>query len=625
MSWISKLYQTHECIQKLDQPQSIWPVSHISKNAHIEIVIDINGNIDLNRIRKLEANEASTIIPSTESSANRTGKLNAPHPLSDEIGYCAADFPGIDSDRYEKYISQLKSWKLSEYSHPKINAIYKYLLKNRLWHDVSDSIEFPFNFKSKSGSTSKIKAEKAFIRWRVEEENNPVSATWEDNSLINAWIEYDNKYNSKNGFCYVTGKSMRIAEKHPRFIRNSGDGGKLISSNDTSGFTFKGRFLNASQAASVGYEITQKAHNTLRWLISRQGYRNGDQSIVSWAVSGKTIPKPLADTFSFLEEGDKNEIEDTNEIMNHSSDLGQTFAVNLRKYMLGFSQKLIPTEDIVIMALDSATPGRMAITYYKEMFAKEYIDKIMKWHIDFAWYQRHKDEKKIIWIPACPNPFDICSACFGANVSDSLKKNIIQRVLPCIVDGKPFPIDLVKLAIKNAVNKNKYSKDNIWLWEKNLGIACSLYKGFCKRQTDSTKRREYTMAIEENNNSRDYLYGRLLAIAEYIEEIALKVADEKRSTTTDRLMQYFAERPYSTWRNIELALQPYKQRLYNQRLGFIVNREKDLDHVFSKFEGSAFVDDSPLSGEFLLAYHVQRLELHKKNNENNKNDNDETN
>ncbi len=618
MSWISKLYQTHECIQSLDQPPSIWPISHISKNAHIEIVIDINGNIDLNRIRKLEANEASTIIPSTESSANRTGKLNAPHPLSDEIGYCAADFPGIDSERYEKYISQLKSWNLSEYSHPKITAIYTYLIKKNLWNDVSSSIEFPFNFKGKSGST-KIKADKAFIRWRVEEENNPVSATWEDTSLINAWIDYDNKYNAKNGFCYVTGKSMRIAEKHPRFIRNSGDGGKLISSNDTSGFTYKGRFLNASQAASVGYEVTQKAHNTLRWLISRQGYRNGDQAIVSWAVSGRNVPKPLADTFSFLEEGDENEIEESNEILNHSSDLGQTFAVNLRKYMLGFSQKLIPTEEIIIMGLDSATTGRLAITYYKEMFAEEYIDKIMKWHIEFAWYQRHKDEKKTIWLPGCPNPFDIYNTCFGANLSDSLKKNTLQRILPCIVEGRPFPLDIVNLAIKSAVNKTKYSKDKLWLWEKNIGIACSLYKGFCIRQTDLNKRREYIMAIEESNNSRDYLYGRLLAIAEYIEEMALIVAQEKRSTTAARLMQYFAERPFSTWRNIEMALQPYKQRLYNKRRGFIVNREKDLDEVYSKFVESSFMDDSPLSGEFLLAYHVQRLEFQKKkNNENNK-------
>jgi hypothetical protein len=43
------------------------------------------------------------------------------------------------------------------------------------------------------------------------------------------------------------------------------------------------------------------------------------------------------------------------------------------------------------------------------------------------------------------------------------------------------------------------------------------------------------------------------------------------------LMQRFADRPFSTWRNIELALQPYTQRLQGSRAGFLVNRKKELD------------------------------------------------
>ena len=47
--------------------------------------------------------------------------------------------------------------------------------------------------------------------------------------------------------------------------RNSGDRAKLISSNDSANFTFRGeRFSDAGQALRIGYETTQKAHSALR-------------------------------------------------------------------------------------------------------------------------------------------------------------------------------------------------------------------------------------------------------------------------------------------------------------------------------------------------------------------------
>ncbi len=89
-----------------------------------------------------------------------------------------------------------------------------------------------------------------------------------------------------------------------------GDGAKLISSNDTSGFTFLGRFLTSEQACGVSLEVSQKAHNALLWLISRQGevfFVKGDKgrkepglTVVAWATSGKTVPKVTDDPLSIL-------------------------------------------------------------------------------------------------------------------------------------------------------------------------------------------------------------------------------------------------------------------------------------------------------------------------------------
>ena len=117
------------------------------------------------------------------------------------------------------------------------------------------------------------------------------------------------------------------------------------------------------------------------------------------------------------------------------------------------------------------------------------------------------------------------------------------------------------------------------------------------------------MALESERTTRDYLYGRLLALAEHIEGRALHVGGESRDTTAAKLMQRFAQRPASTWRTIELALAPAKSRLRAKRGPFMHEMEKLHDQIVCAFQGNDFINDSPLSGEFLLGYHCQREAL----------------
>ena len=121
------------------------------------------------------------------------------------------------------------------------------------------------------------------------------------------------------------------------------------------------------------------------------------------------------------------------------------------------------------------------------------------------------------------------------------------------------------------------------------------------------------MTLEPERKKRDYLYGRLLALAENLEEWALNEANQKRQTNAARLMQRFAERPYSTWRTLELALTPYKARLG----GKAYSRQRMIDEVIASFDSNDFLSDKRLSGEFLLGYHCQREALRSSKNGNN--------
>lgn len=632
MSWLSNLYATYEKAQQLDIPDDLkpLPISHTLQNAHIKVTLDLEGNFK--RAEVLE--KTQIVLPATEKSAGRSSG-EAPHPLADKVQYVAGDYAaygGLKNAYYQGYLDQLTAWCGSEFAVEQVQAVQKYIKKGSLVSDlIAEKILFvdaenkllttwpkesnaepPKIFKVLPKEAGRLDQGSALVCWNVEDARFVTSETWLNPDIQSSWIQYDSQTAGQQGLCYITGKVMPLASNHPAKLRHTGDKAKLISSNDSSGFTFRGRFTDATgdQAASVAYDVTQKSHNALRWLISRQGYRNGDQAVVAWALSCEEIPDPMTMSFDLLMD------EDSQPVIDHSIDIGKKFGLALKKYIAGYKAKLDHSDSVIIIGLDSATPGRMGVTYYQEFMPEEYLSRIEKWHQDFAWFQRFKQEingkEQTTWPISTPSPKSLYEAIFGFTISDSLKKQTIERILPCIVEGVPFPKDLMQGAVRRAINRQGYKSDEGWLWEKNLGIACALFKGFKKRQIPS---KEYEMGLEKENSSRDYLFGRLLAIAEKIEETALYVAGENRSTTAARLMQRFADRPFSTWRNIELALNPYIQRLKVNRAPFLFKRLTELDEVMGMFNSTEFNSDKSLSGEFLLGFHAQRLELNKSREE----------
>jgi len=648
MSWMEKLYQTYEAAVLLDEPppsdddkkkySPLVPISHTQQNAHINITLDGAGNF----IKAVVLEKSQVILPATEKSAGRTSG-EEPHPLADKLQYVAQDYGNYGGKKkpyFNSYHDLLKNWCDSKYAHPKVQAVLKYIEKGTVikdlvaaniayvdadnvlltqWH--SDNGEAPALFKQLPKDKGVLDQGSALVCWSVELANDPALDTWKDNSIQQSWIDYDSSTNTEQGLCYITGTQQVLASNHPKKIRHPGDGAKLISANDSGGYTYRGKFLDDKQANGIGFTVTQKAHNALSWLIQKQGYKNGDQVYVSWAVSGKDIPEPLADlTEQFDEEADFSEVEESQErtetALDYSTDLGAAYALKLKKYIAGYAAKLDETDQIIIMGLDSATPGRMGILYYRELLSHDFLKRLKNWHSEFAWYQRHtqeipndtgkKPKTKVIYPISSPIPRDIAKAAYGENVTDNLKKKVIERLMPCIVDGYPFPFDLVQSCVRKATNRVAYANDEQWLWEKNLGITCALFKGYWARYPTHEKRRFYTMALDRNYHARDYLYGRLLAVAERIEEIALSAAEENRSTNAARLMQRFADHPAKTWLLIYKALDPYMQRLQVSRTSFLNNQREELETIISAFSIDDFNNNAPLSGEFLLGYYCQR-------------------
>ena len=648
MSWMQKLYQTYESILGqgvTDGTEPLTPVGHTIQNAHIVIVIDGQGNFQTAHVMPPKT---AILLPATESSENRTSG-EAPHPLADKIQYVTkdyADYGGEKKAYFEGYLKQLKAWCESPFAHPKVQAVLHYVAKGRVvanlveegiflldsdgkvlnkWGTEGDA---PPIFSVLPKTKGEIEFGSALVCWQVEITGDVHSQTWMDKTIQQSWADYAASEKAEKGFCLVQGKEAVISTMHPAKLRHTGDKAKLISSNDTAGYTFRGRFANAEEAASVSADVSAKAHSALRWLISRQGIRNGDQVTVAWAISGKPVPSPMKDISAELDWADMGNwdisaVENPDEIAaqrlsentepspDWSVNIGRAAAQIIKKKLHGYQAELKDHEQISLIMLDSATPGRMALTYYQEFLPANYFANLAAWIDDFAWYQRYsievqngkKTDKRTQWRFVPPSPYSIAEAVYGKSLSDTLKKQLYARLLPVIAGGRsvPIPEDLVRQSFQAACNPNGCEN---WEWQRNIGVACALYKGWRARHHDLSQRRTYLMSLDTQNRSRDYLYGRLLAVAENTESYALYLAGEKRATTAERYIQRFAEHPFATWRNIELALKPYQERLRNngKDTGALA-----IGEIMELFATDDFTCDDKLSGEFLLGYHCQKM------------------
>ena len=113
------------------------------------------------------------------------------------------------------------------------------------------------------------------------------------------------------------------------------------------------------------------------------------------------------------------------------------------------------------------------------------------------------------------------------------------------------------------------------------------------------------MSLDETRKTRDYLYGRLLAIADVLEERALFNAEKNRPTNASRYMQIFSQRPFRTWQQIHDLLTPYIMRLGGKAYFY----KNLIAEVKGMFDPDDFIRDKPLTGEYLLGYYCQRQEL----------------
>lgn len=585
MGLMTQAYNTYCAMEKQyvgvygEAEEPLVPVSHQIAKADLEITLDSEGN--LLDARQVDPKEATTIIPVTEQSAGRTGDTCCAHPLCDQLRFFSPRYPA----KYEAYLTQLHRWEGSPYSHPKLSAIAGYVEKGSILEDMSRLGLISLDEK---GMPTK---EKLLVRWRVEAgtEGN-VAACWQDRTLFQAFIDYYAAgQKSDPVYCMVSGKNALPANQHPKKIINICANAKLISANDTSGFTYRGRFQTDAQAMTMSYEASQKIHSALHWLSANQGVAIGGRTFLCWNPQGIEIPKPQA---TFLRGNTANQ--------EKYSDYRKALSETLR----GWKETIPADAGVVIAAFDAATSGRLALTYYSELPASDFLERLHNWDAICCW---NHDPFGI----QAPSLYQIANCAFGTvrtsgnqtklESDDRILRQQVQRLLSCRVDKGKMPADIARAAAAKASNLQIMDTQ---LRETVLSTACAVLRKYYY----DWDREEWNMSLEPEKKDISYQYGRLLAVFEKIEQDTYD-KDEQREPNAIRMQSVFAKRPrYASrilWEQMKKAyyprLKPWNRVKYDRLIGEIIEQISNLPQA---------EHEEALKDTYLFGYYLQKKALY---------------
>ena len=637
MTLVSSLLKTYDCVQnaagitvtqasKGGEPtdkdrdtavrSTLMPMNHTTLKVQIHVTLDSEGNVV--SIEK-ESKAHTIIIPCTEKSMSRTVAPCA-HPLCDQLQYVDKQ---IDGMRTEKYLTQLAEWKGDD---AELNILYGYLSSHSISEDaLGFGIELKPKTKDANGKESKGDAADG-VWFTVVSPDGELVDLDRDPAIRARWQEYLAAGRSAKGHDMFGEKLYGQAKTFPKKLLPAAGNAKLISSNDSTNYVYRGRFTSPDQALVVDTDASQKIHTTLTWLLANNATIVGKQAILVWAVDGRPsfrVVNPMADTLdAFLAENDETgETSPDAVVADARMAVGTSYATQFRKLLHGYGDPSFlerQKRTIVVAVFDSAVPGRLGVTYYQELPEGEYLDRIVRWHRGVAWpltafvAMQGSDKRKPVDYVGAPSFIDIVNASTDSpdRSSDGYKlhrKLVERQLIETIFNGTAVPRNIL-MAMCHKVEK-PMAYDDLRKWHRDLEICCSLLK---KSANDEPKRfhrtgKEIGMELDKDRTDRDYLFGRLLALADNFEWYVLRKQNDgkaDRATNAVNLMGNFASKPATTWEEIWRRLTPYIQS-QNGASWF----QQNVDDVMALFQPGDYEKKTPLGPLYLLGYSHQRREL----------------
>ena len=645
MSILTNLLKTYEyceennLVDKYSENDAVLlPIYHQSIKAQnmnlLEVTLDENGNVLQTKFPK----DITYIFPVTEDSVARSSNV-APHPIEDKMQYCINEI--ADPVKYDSYLIEFDSF----YNYLKQGEVKDFMSSIRLfianknsYDDLMETIQLPelvkhdggkIEYKTSSGRTKEYNFGNTFICFKVR---NSSTGEYRDVNnfydLHRIFINYiDDMSKGKSGQCNISGDNQILTEKHRCLLGTA----KIISvSNNVE--TYLGRFRTGSDIIRVGRKTSEKIHLMIKYLLEN---RNSCKSLaenlflVNWFMDDVKNENGfnLTDNETWFDGINLKEIENIFDetaklpVSTDNAKIGDAFSKG--------SNKLSPKSNYYLMLIDKSSNGRISIKYNREMTKSQLVGSLENWQKKYVWERYDNINKKYICF--VPNFYSILISAYGVERdkwlvldNENFKKDQYQNLILSMLDNKSVPMNIKKALSKSIRNRHCYNNQ----WNFVLSTALAVL---------SEGRKEFISMRPQEEQTRSFLFGRLLAVYEKIEldvlsknvnskdkknkdEVDDEGSNEKnRTTNASRLWNAYVNKPDSTVVTLEQRTKVYANKLMGseKQFGSYVKAEKAKEEIAKLFEEKGFwtvKKNTPLDDDFIFGYYSQKKDLYSRKN-----------
>ncbi|MCI2170596.1 type I-C CRISPR-associated protein Cas8c/Csd1 [Schleiferilactobacillus perolens] len=599
---------------------ALLPLAHVSVKVPIQVTLTETGNF-LSAMA-LPKEDQLTVIPATSESATRSSNPD-PMPLQDKVRYCAGDFADSLANKkeqekaredHQRYTTLLGGWAESTDVPQTVRVIYRYILQDSLLDDLLRE------FQGDDKTRKSVEKGDPYIRFRVDALPDP----WSDQTMFRSWTSYyltqQQAHGNDIGIDYLTGRAEPTTKLNEKNINPATSGAKLVSANDSGGYTYRGMFTD-DDFYSIGYAQSQKITHALKWLIQRQGIQRDSRVFLFWTRGDDSA---LVASMKILATNDPRVAMYQHAQKKQQTDTGADVAQSFRERLLGYTAEISDGRPINVMFLDAATTGRMAVVYYDLLQSDLLKDNVMRWG----------DQARIVryWrgqpTDVVPTLMQVIRGAYSVGKEGTrfatLAKRAMSRLLPAIIHARPIPEDIFAAFQRHIMRPLSYLSGGIDTgtglgnWYTDV-LRFSAVANYNRKGVDS-------MTLDPTSTDRSYLYGRLVAVANAAEQAAIHDAKKRggaqsdRTTTAIRFLTNVSERPATTWNRIWLAVnRSYLDRMNGAQRYYYTKQMNEIMNLLPNQE-----DDTALGPLFPIGFAHQSEAMHQRAQEKAKARKDET-
>ena len=612
MSFFRNIYLTGIALSQTnnDDASAYTNVTQFSKSGK-GIVVDLypDGTFrDAWRIAGNDKDENGSpvmyLYPSSEISRGRTGSSTRPHGMADQLQYVCA-VAGKERMN-EAYLAQLEDWSKSEFTHPYVNIIYKYVAAGTALQDISRTLgteEKPFQTDSET---------KTFVFFKISGGDDGPEETWRNTEIMDLWEKYLESKNDTGNYEFdaISGEKDIRAENCDKNLMPGHANAKMFSCSSVArDLVWGGRFEEKDEAFFIGKKTNAYISKAMRFLFNGERYNpvTGTGVWVPITSSKKDVNDIFAvwrvshpETFVINPASDGESLDPDEWYL-------ETFGENIGEAVYGKGMKEIREPDTICAAyIGAISPGRLAVRgYYEFANAAEYVEKLNAWNRACSWepsvFELDKGRKE--FTPTMGELLLFLTGTYDVNAGrmkitdDGYASKIRKEVVLAKMTNGKLP-DSLAYAAKERLR-------NPWIYkDSGNGKLSRTCLAVLRKYYIDTYGKEYNPMLNREETDRGYLYGRLLAIYDKMEKDTFDKGTN-RPTNAAKMRARYAERPVATVAHLD----EQARTLWLPGNKCRVRYEKELQEITGMIETHYGIKEKPLPPTYFFGYYAEMRDL----------------